>query len=32
MTPSIDGKVYHFESRGLYDGVSLLWDEETESL
>jgi len=32
MTPTIDGKVYHFESRGLYDGVSLLWDEETGSL
>jgi len=32
MVPSIDGKTYHFESRGLYDGVSVLWDEETESL
>lgn len=32
MTPTLDGKTYHFESRGLYDGVSVLWDEETESL
>lgn len=32
MTPSLDGEIYHFESRGLYDGVSVLWDEETESL
>ena len=32
MIPAIDGEVLHFESRGLYDGVSLLWDEETESL
>ena len=32
MIPSIDGKTYHFESRGLYDGVSVLWDEETGSL
>ena len=29
LTPSVDGKVHHFESRGLYDGVSILWDEET---
>jgi hypothetical protein len=28
----IDGDLYHFESRGLYDGVSILWDEETGSL
>ena len=32
MTPSIDGTTYHFESRGLYDGVSILWDEETGSI
>ena len=32
MTPSIDGRVLHFESRGLFDGVSVLWDEETETL
>ncbi len=31
MTPVIDGKVHHFESRGLYDGVSLLWDRESGS-
>ncbi len=31
MTPVIDGKIYHFEARGLYDGVSLLMDRETGS-
>ncbi len=29
MTPLIDGQLHHFESRGLYDGVSLLWDRES---
>ena len=29
MTPLVDGEVYHFVSRGLYDGVSILWDRET---
>src|SRR5437879_3473058 len=28
----VDGRVLHFEARGLYDGVSLLWDRETGSL
>ena len=32
MTPIIDGEVHHFRSRGLYDGLSLLGDEETGSL
>ncbi len=32
MTPIIDGEVYHFRSRGLYDGLSLLGDDETGSL
>lgn len=32
MTPSLDDTTHHFESRGLYDGVSVLWDEETGSL
>ncbi len=31
MTPTVDGKVLHFEARGLYDGVSLLRDNETGS-
>lgn len=31
MTPVVDGETYDFESRGLYDGVSLLWDRETGS-
>jgi hypothetical protein len=29
LTPVIDGKTYHFEFRGLYDGVSILMDRET---
>lgn len=29
MIPRIDGKVHHFESRGLYDGLSLLVDYES---
>lgn len=32
LTPTIDGELHHFESRGLYDGVSILWDEETGSI
>ncbi len=32
MIPIIDGEVYHFRSRGLYDGLSLLGDDETGSL
>lgn len=31
-TPLVDGEVHHFESRGLYDGLSTLWDEETGSI
>ena len=31
MTPVIDGKIHHFAFRGLYDGVSILTDYETES-
>ena len=32
MTPSIDGKVHHFEWAGLDNGVSLLRDFETETI
>ena len=32
MTPIVGGEVYHFRSRGLYDGLSLLADDETGSL
>lgn len=32
MTPTVDGRRLHFESRGLYDGVSILWDRETETI
>lgn len=32
MTPLADGKLLHLEFRGLYDGVSILWDRETGSL
>lgn len=31
MTPVVDGKVYHFEVGGLYDGVAILKDQETET-
>ena len=32
LTPLVDGKVHHFEFRGLYDGVSILGDRETGSI
>ena len=32
LTPIVNGETLHFESRGLYDGVSILWDRETETL
>lgn len=32
MTPIINGAVHHFRARGLYDGLSLMEDEETGSL
>ena len=31
MIPRIDGKVHHFEAKGLYDGLSLLIDYESET-
>lgn len=32
LTPIVDGKVHTFETRGLYDGLSVLWDEETKTI
>jgi hypothetical protein len=32
LTPLVDGKVHRFETRGLYDGVSILWDEESGTI
>ncbi len=29
MTPTIDGRIHHFEYRGLFNGGSVLWDRET---
>ena len=29
MTPTIDGRVHHFEYRGLFNGGSVLWDRES---
>jgi hypothetical protein len=29
--PHIDGKMLHFRRRGSYDGLLLIWDEETNS-
>lgn len=31
MVPIIDGKLYHFGPRGLYNGLVLLGDDETKS-
>ena len=31
MIPRIDGKIHHFEAKGLYDGLSLLVDYESET-
>ncbi len=31
MAPSIDGQVHTFEERGLYDGLFLMRDDETET-
>ena len=31
MIPRIDGEVHHFEAKGLYDGLSLLIDYESET-
>lgn len=31
FTPTVDGQLLHFEFRGLFNGVSLLWDRETGS-
>jgi len=31
LTPVIDGQVHHFECRGIYNGLSLLWDKESGS-
>lgn len=29
--PVVDGKTLHFQRRGAYDGLLLIWDEETNS-
>ncbi len=29
--PVVDGKLLHFQRRGSYDGLLLIWDEETNS-
>ena len=29
--PVVDGKMLHFQRRGSYDGLLLIWDEETNS-
>ena len=31
MTPAIDGKLYHFENPGIYDGLFLMADTETST-
>ena len=32
MTPVVSGEAHHFESRGLYDGLSIIRDDETGTL
>ena len=32
MTPSVDGQVHHFQVGGLYNGVAILIDDETEDI
>jgi len=29
LTPLVDGQVHHFQARGLYNGLFLMWDEES---
>ncbi len=29
LTPLVDGQLHHFQARGLYDGLFLMWDEES---
>jgi hypothetical protein len=29
--PTVDGRLHHFQRRGSYDGLLLIWDEETDS-
>jgi hypothetical protein len=31
FNPTVDGRVLHFQRRGSYDGLLLIWDEETDS-
>lgn len=31
FNPVVDGKMRHFQRRGSYDGLLLIWDEETNS-
>ena len=31
MTPSIDGRIHHFAEQGLFDGLFLMKDEESET-
>jgi len=32
LTPTVDGKVHHFSTRGIFNGLSMLGDEETETI
>ncbi len=31
MTPVVNGELHHFQARGLYNGLFLMWDRESES-
>ncbi|HAC07265.1 MAG TPA: DUF3179 domain-containing protein [Gemmatimonadetes bacterium] len=32
LTPTVDGEVHHFSTRGIFNGLSMLGDEETETI
>ena len=32
LTPTVDGEVHHFRTRGIFNGLSMLGDEETGSI
>lgn len=32
LTPIVEGRPLQFETRGLYEGVSILWDQETGTI
>lgn len=31
LAPTVNGEIHHFDARGLYNGLTLLWDRESDS-